>query len=84
MRDYYLKSFKKDFIENLLLMKNIGLIYNNPIKLAYFLNKGNDVITDWWYSSKFQISLNKIKKDISKHEKNPIDKLSNILISKIN
>lgn len=84
LRDYYLKSFKKDFIENLLLMKNIGLIYNNPIKLAYFLNKGNDVITDWWYSSKFQISLNKIKKDISKHEKNPIDKLSNILISKIN
>jgi len=60
----------------------MGLIYDNPIKLAAFLNRGNEAIAEWWYSNNFQLFLKKIRKEISNYEKDPVEKLSNFLIRK--
>jgi len=82
LRNHSSKSFKNDFNKNLSLMNNMGLIYDNPIKLAAFLNRGNEAIAEWWYSNNFQLFLKKIRKEISNYEKDPVEKLSNFLIRK--
>ena len=62
-----------------LALKEAGLIHENYIQLAEFLNSNWENLGDWWFSKKVQDAINFFTSEYSLYEKKPVK----VFISKI-
>ena len=62
-----------------LALKEVGLIHENYIQLAEFLNSNWENLGDWWFSKKVQDAINLFTSEYSLYEKKPVK----VFISKI-
>ena len=57
-----------------------GVIYEDHLQLAKFLNKNWENIGDWWFSKEVQNAINFFTSEYSLYEKRPVKEF----VSKIN
>ena len=61
-------------------LSNVGVIYEDHLQLAKFLNKNWENIGDWWFSKEVQNAINFFTSEYSLYEKRPVKEF----VSKIN
>ena len=74
--NFSLKNIKKNCKKDFINLKNIGVIQNNPLNFANFLNKKLKNIDEWWNDKKVSNIKNNFIRDYCFYEKNPVDEIT--------
>ena len=67
-----LKNVNNNSREYYLALKNVGIISENYLQLAKFVNKNWNNIEEWWFSEHVQVAVNFFISKYSVYEKKPI------------
>ena len=74
--NFSLKHIKKECRKDFLNLKNVGIIQNNPLDFANFLNKNIQNIDTWWNGKKISYIKNNFITNYCFYEKSPIKSIS--------
>ena len=67
-----LKNVNKNSQEYYLVLKNVGIIYEDHIELSNFINNNWENIENWWFSKNVQDAINFFISEYSSYENKQI------------